>query len=358
MRVCALHSPGTTRKGSAVLALPEAEVATEADISALARLRAEQGWQRNDALLGAVQGWPHGRIFVLREATLAPSSPDPMAPVATTSAIAAGPVGVLGNVIVRADYRGRGLGRAIVGPALRWLHGRGVRAVQLDATEDGRPLYTRLGFAPVARSYVGHAPLSLLDATLHGGAADRLPRAALRPADEVARIAALDLAAYGGDRMGLLARVLAQPDHWLYIAEGPDGRPVGYGGVRRLESPHCGIRLGPWVAVDDAAAEAVVRAVLAPDALWRDGVNACAIESEPRFVFSTSGATPAPLALLERLGGTVVLDDVVMRLDLDNRAPDRDDDAPASDGEVIPDAVDAPAPHPEWTYSWLSPMVF
>jgi len=146
-----------------VIATPRVSAATPDDLRELGSLREEQGWQRNEALLGAIIAWEHGRIFVVRESELgaAHTSPhaSPHAIVATTTAIAAGPVGAIGNVIVRSDARRRGLARLIVSTALDWMRTCGVLYAHLDATKDGRPLYRSLGFVEVTPSWFAHAPL-------------------------------------------------------------------------------------------------------------------------------------------------------------------------------------------------------
>jgi predicted N-acetyltransferase YhbS len=50
-------------------------------------------------------------------------------------------------VLVDEEFRGRGIGKALMHHALDHLDSRGVASVRLDATDLGRPLYERLGFA-------------------------------------------------------------------------------------------------------------------------------------------------------------------------------------------------------------------
>lgn len=50
------------------------------------------------------------------------------------------------NVYTNADYRRRGIARKMVTTLLDEAKTRGVTYVSLDATENGRPLYTTLGF--------------------------------------------------------------------------------------------------------------------------------------------------------------------------------------------------------------------
>ncbi len=327
-----------------MIATPRVSAATPDDLRELGSLREKQGWQRNEALLGAIIGWEHGRIFVVRESELdtAHSSPhaSPHAIVATTTAVAAGPIGAIGNVIVRSDARRRGLARLIVSTALEWMRERGVRYAHLDATKDGRPLYRGLGFVEVTPSWFAHAPLHTFDpSVLRARAGD--PRARLAGASDLPRYAALDRAAYGGDRLGLLALVLATPHTWLYVCDDPSGAPAGYLLLRGLEAPYIGVRAGPWVATDDATAAALLREALDESAPWRRWLGSRA-ESEADLFLSPPGTNPHALALLEAVGARVVRDDVIMQLSL-----------------AQPGAPPQPAmPHPEWQYAWLAPMVF
>jgi ribosomal protein S18 acetylase RimI-like enzyme len=58
-------------------------------------------------------------------------------------------VGAVQNIAVLPDYRGRGIGRALLLKALRGFREHRVRRVTLEVTEDNIPatkLYTRIGF--------------------------------------------------------------------------------------------------------------------------------------------------------------------------------------------------------------------
>src|SRR5437763_12257578 len=58
-----------------------------------------------------------------------------------------GATGWIGNVAVDPGARGRGLGTAVSEAALAWLGQAGVTTMLLTATDLGRPIYERLGFA-------------------------------------------------------------------------------------------------------------------------------------------------------------------------------------------------------------------
>ena len=62
-------------------------------------------------------------------------------------AVSFGPTGWVGNVAVDPDARGQGVGTAVSEAAMDWLRRAGVTTMLLTATEMGRPIYERLGFA-------------------------------------------------------------------------------------------------------------------------------------------------------------------------------------------------------------------
>ncbi len=322
------------------------ERATSGDLAELAALRVEQGWYASEKLLRAIHSWEHGRHFILRAAALGDGAAlDPTTIIAATSAIVAAPVAVIGNVITRPGLRGRGLGRAVMSATLAWLREHGARSVLLDATSAGQPLYQKLGFVARERSWIAHATLASLDLIALRERAGAIP-VQLRSLDDLPVIAALDRAAFGGDRLELLRLVASASDCWLYTAGG-DGEPDGYLFVRALEPPRMGVRLGPWVAKTAEIGAALLAAALRPDAPWQAGI---AENNEPQVSFSTSAASVDALALFQAIGGTLELDDVVMRLDFDGDTSSGSDQPSAS--------ARALAEHPEWLYSWLAAMVF
>ena len=68
-------------------------------------------------------------------------------------AVSFGPTGWIGNVAVDPDARGQGVGTAVSEAAMDWLRRAGVTTMLLTATEMGRPIYERLGFAGDGVSY-------------------------------------------------------------------------------------------------------------------------------------------------------------------------------------------------------------
>ncbi len=58
------------------------------------------------------------------------------------------PRGYINGVYVQPDRRRRGIARRLMLAAIGWLREKGCVAVRLRASEDGRALYTTLGFKP------------------------------------------------------------------------------------------------------------------------------------------------------------------------------------------------------------------
>lgn len=155
----------------------------------------------------------------------------------------------IGMVLVHPDFRRQGTGTALLRHAVSVLEERRIESIKLDATDQGRPVYLKLGFRderPVHR-YAG--PVA------HAAAADASV-ADLAEGDWAA-VGAMDAAAFGADRVVLL-RQLAADGRAVVARRG--GAVRGYGFLR---AGHEADFLGPMVAVDAEAAGAMVGALLA-----------------------------------------------------------------------------------------------
>jgi len=108
-----------------------------------------------------------------------------------------GPVGWIGTIFVAPDRRGHGLGLALTRTVVDVLEAAGCRTLVLVATEQGRPMYERLGFEVQTTYRTLEAP-GLPDAAP--------PDGRIRPyrPDDLAAMADLDRAATGEDRRHLL----------------------------------------------------------------------------------------------------------------------------------------------------------
>lgn len=188
--------------------------------------------------LSQAAGWPHR----LQDWALGLSVSQGVVAIAQGRVVATGlcsfhgPVATLNMVIVDQALRGRGLGGRVMA---RLIALAGDREMRLVATDDGLPLYRKLGFAETGRIV-----------QLQGPARATRPERPVRvgPADTGA-LAAMDQAASGMSRAPLLERIAAMGQ--TLTTEGGFAllRPFGRGHV-----------LGPVVAREAAAARALIAA--------------------------------------------------------------------------------------------------
>jgi GNAT superfamily N-acetyltransferase len=167
----------------------------------------------------------------------------------------------VGMMLVAARYERRGLGRALMEHLLRAAGDDAT--VTLFATDMGRPLYEKLGFAAVRRnvSFAGR----LRPSPDPGNSQPRGTSGSVRAATEadLPAILALDRAAFGADRGQVLTRLPAFADQVAVLeAGGPDGPGIaGYAAAWR-NTPVSTV-IGPLVASDGAAAKGLVTALAA-----------------------------------------------------------------------------------------------
>lgn len=175
---------------------------------------------RDDAVIGTAAWWPYGE----------------------TEASA-------GMIIVSGAEQGRGYGARLMDAI---LNAAGSRVIQLNSTEEGRPLYERRGFRPIGiiHQHQGIVSRRGLDPAV----------ASVRRAGIVDRraIAALDFEATGWLRTAMLENLLTTAE--LYILE-RGGGARGYAMSRPFGRGHV---IGPVIADDAADARALIEAAIAP----------------------------------------------------------------------------------------------
>jgi len=154
----------------------------------------------------------------------------------------------LGMVIVDQEYRGQGYGTAILAEALRRAEALGSGAIGLDASDQGRPLYLKMGFADVA-------PIDRWGGSLKVPAAE--PRLEVLSHATLDAVLALDRSACGADRSRLLVHLAMERDVVGWVAT--DER--GAAGYAILRPGRQFAHLGPIVAADPAHFETLVDAV-------------------------------------------------------------------------------------------------
>jgi GNAT superfamily N-acetyltransferase len=147
----------------------------------------------------------------------------------------------VGMVLTHPDYRGRGFARQLVSRAIKLAGIRKITTLKLDATEQGRPLYEKLGFQ-VEQEIQRWSGAGLI----------------VHPSTPVPldRIAELDSRLFGANRLPLL-RKLAQLGHF-------SGSIEAYVMWRPGSRAHY---LGPFAAVSPSEAQNLVSAGL-PDKRW------------------------------------------------------------------------------------------
>jgi GNAT superfamily N-acetyltransferase len=153
----------------------------------------------------------------------------------------------VGMMLVAARYGRRGLGRALMEHLLAEA---GAATVTLFATDQGRPLYEKLGFRVIRRN------VAFAGAFRPGpGTGERA-----RPAADADMPAILDVdkAAFGADRSRLLLRLPAFAES-LLVLETVNGI-AGYAAAWRNENATV---IGPVVAPDDAAARQLITGLAA-----------------------------------------------------------------------------------------------
>lgn len=151
----------------------------------------------------------------------------------------------LGMVIVSPTAQGMGLGRQLMDAVLNDL---GDRTVLLNATDEGAPLYRKLGFEPTGSVFQ------------HQGAAFSVPMAKLIPNERIRPLGTKDKAtlrslvqrATGMDRDALLDALVPGAQGVVLTRS---NQPVGFSLFRRFGR---GYVVGPTIAPDTGGAKALI----------------------------------------------------------------------------------------------------
>lgn len=177
----------------------------------------------------------------------------------------------IGMVLVDESMRGRGLGSTMFAKIIELARSRGGDAIGLDATDLGRPVYLKQGFADVA-------PIDRWAGILRAtGPSPGLQMVDRSTFDDVA---ALDRAACGADRSPFLLHLMNESGVFGVTAPGS--------GFAFLRPGRTFAHVGPVVAADDAVCSSLL--------------SRLAKLSEGTPVLLDALRTPASTALLERHG--------------------------------------------------------
>jgi predicted N-acetyltransferase YhbS len=168
--------------------------------------------------------------------------------VGTACAVDYSPIAYIGLMAVDPALQRRGIARHLLAHALDAIEARGCSIALLDATDKGAPLYAQFGFVEDGRARVfGRADTASLEAAP--------PALAVEPAVRLDEIVDLDARAFGASREKLLAALWKEHRARCLVARGSDGKLSGYLVARDPV-------LGPWVAANPEAAEALLAAAL------------------------------------------------------------------------------------------------
>lgn len=212
--------------------------ATTEDLAAIAALREGAGWGVHEWALRAVIGQPHARCVLATD--------EDGALVGVGSGIAYGQLGFVGNMIVSAPFRRRGVGSAILETVTRFLEAAGCQRLELNATSEGRPLYERYGFRTIGTSATARIPRDA------GLAVDREVDVRDASSDDIGYVIAYDRPRFGGDRGPLLEQLLTDSHGRALIAQ-RGGEIAGYACLRTDPA-----RIGPFLADEPRVAEALL----------------------------------------------------------------------------------------------------
>ena len=153
----------------------------------------------------------------------------------------------VGMVLVDPDFRGRGIGTALLERAIAALEVIRVPCVKLDATPQGKPLYERLGFK---------TEYEIARCVLRRNVSDASPPP--WKLDDVSAVFAIDREIFGADRSTLLRSIANDAPEFVLLA-GQNGSLEGYAlGRKGSLADH----FGPWVAHNERAARELLEKFL------------------------------------------------------------------------------------------------
>lgn len=160
----------------------------------------------------------------------------------------------IGMVLVDPEYRKQGVGTQLLKKTIEYLDDENIAIMKLDATPQGKPIYTKQGFVEeyeIERWILKRPP----------SAASPVPQSTCRALNEIQKeqIFKMDEELFGADRSFLL-RGLCEEAPEFATAVWEDELLQGYAfGRRGLFADH----LGPWMARTQAAAGKTLQGFLA-----------------------------------------------------------------------------------------------
>jgi ribosomal protein S18 acetylase RimI-like enzyme len=155
----------------------------------------------------------------------------------------------IGMVIVHPDFQRRGLGQAISEVAVDYLQAHGIREIMLSASDQGRPVYERIGFHKVCtmQIWLGEAQPQAVN-----------PARRVRP-DDLPWLIELDAAAFGVARPQPLTGYI----HAFPTLGWCDGEPGEVAGFVLAQARDAGlIWITPWIHRAAEGAERLLKTAL------------------------------------------------------------------------------------------------
>jgi GNAT superfamily N-acetyltransferase len=205
----------------------------ESDLDFAAESAALEGWtsETRDAFAAAHDYDPAGAVIAELDGR----------PVGIVVAVGYGRSGFIGELIVRREARGRGIGPKLFERALQYLKERGAEAIGLDAVERAVPFYEAMGFRAVCRSlrFLGKVE------------GRRLPGVRPMRREDLSEVLRLDRAAFGDDRSFYLERRFSLYPRFAKVAE----REGGLAGFILGMKGRGVVAAGPWIQRDEAEGE-------------------------------------------------------------------------------------------------------
>ena len=169
--------------------------------------------------------------------------------VGIATSISYGRLGWFGNLIVKNEYRGEGVGSLLVNYSLDYLRGKGVETVGLYAYSNLIGFYEKLGFKQDVDFSV------MVNENLSCPLQDRLQRAKRR---DIPALIEFDRQCFGADRQKLLSAILLESTNLCYLAF--DGNEVtGYVAAKVYKEM---AEVGPLMCKDADAAKVLLETVL------------------------------------------------------------------------------------------------
>ncbi len=225
-----------------VIAPSSIRILNDGDIPRILEIAHHAGWSQTAGDLERMLRYSPGGCFGL---DLPPEEGWPGGLASTAMAFSHGAeLGWIAMVLTDPALRGRGLASRLMEHAIQYLRDLGTHWIKLDASDLGRPIYERMGFAPenlmergLRAAAPAPAPLSTQFVEVRQSAS--LP---LR----------LDFRGFGADRSRLLGMFTALDGARSAVAAGERGYAI-------LRPNKWGVQLGPMVCDGPAVAESLLR---------------------------------------------------------------------------------------------------